>query len=465
MNDHSPDRVRPQRGGALGRLADTAFTKPRRILLAWGALLAVAIVAMVALGGPYVADYNTPGSDSQAASELLGERFAGRSGDQVDVVWKAADASEAAALNRVEGVIGEAEKLDGVVPGATAKAAEIAADGHIGVVRLPLDRPASTMASADGEHLAELADQADGGGVEVAIGARFPASSAARDDLGAGRHRGRGAGPAAHLRHRGRRRAATPGGAFRSRCRRRPRGALAGLIDTPDWSLQVSLMIGIGVGIDYALLILTRYRTALHAGNSRVPRPGGDGHGRPLGDDRRRHGGGLARRAFLMRLPYSTASRSPRASRCWWSWRPRRPCCRAILGLLGRRIDRWQVRSFGLRVKDPDRSRAASWARLVTGRPLTAAIGALVVLAVLALPLTGIRFGFPDAGNDAAGTSTREAYDLMVDGFGPGANGPLIVVADTPGAEDQTAMKRLAAEIATEPGRRRGGAAAVQPGR
>ena len=269
MKDRSPDRVQPQRGGALGRLADTAFTKPRRILLAWGVLLAVAIVAMVALGGPYVADYNTPGSDSQAASELLGERFAGRSGDQVDVVWKAADASEAAALNRVEGVIGEAERLDGVVHGATAKAAEISADGRIGVVRLALDRPASTMASADGEHLAELADQADGGGVEVAIGGSVPglkAQPAMTSELvgivvaalvlllafGTVVAAGlpllvalSGVGVAVVLG-----------------------GALAGLIDTPDWSLQVSLMIGIGVGIDYALLILTRYRTALHAGNS-----------------------------------------------------------------------------------------------------------------------------------------------------------------------------------------------------
>ena len=71
------------------------------------------------------------------------------------------------------------------------------------------------------------------------------------------------------------------------------------------------------------------------------------------------------------------------------------------------------------------------WARFVQRRPAPIAIIGFVVLIVIALPMLSLRLGSADASNDKAGTTTHEAYNLIAEGFGPGANGPILVVADT----------------------------------
>ncbi len=76
----------------------------------------------------------------------------------------------------------------------------------------------------------------------------------------------------------------------------------------------------------------------------------------------------------------------------------------------------------------------ARWAVGVQRRPWLALGGGLAVLVLLALPFLGVRYGFPDAGNDRAGTTTRQAYDMLAEGFGPGANGPLLLVSEDDGA-------------------------------
>ena len=68
--------------------------------------------------------------------------------------------------------------------------------------------------------------------------------------------------------------------------------------------------------------------------------------------------------------------------------------------------------------------------RLVQRHRLVGSVAGVAVLLVLAAPFLGVRFGFPDAGNDRAGTSTRQAYDMLAEGFGPGANGPLLLVSE-----------------------------------
>jgi RND superfamily putative drug exporter len=73
----------------LGRLADAMFRRRRSVFAAWLALLVAAVAAVTSFGGDYVADYTTPGSDSQAAADRIEQAFAGRSGDHVDIVWRA----------------------------------------------------------------------------------------------------------------------------------------------------------------------------------------------------------------------------------------------------------------------------------------------------------------------------------------------------------------------------------------
>ena len=275
MTQLSPTSPKPP--GALGRIADFSFVHRRRVLLGWLVVLVLAIAAAATFGGTYTADYSTPGSDSKAASDRLAQRFAGRSGDQVDLVWKAsAGATAPAVKERIDRLLKQADAVEGIVPGTTASAAEVSPDGRTAVVRLPLDRPSSALPASSGEELRTLVEsaqtqgQAGDGRLEVAangsvaglkqeagmnaelvgiavaalvlmltfgtvVAAGLPLLSALF-----------GVGVAATLG-----------------------GVLAAVLDTPDWALQVSLMIGIGVGIDYALLILTRYRAAVDAGKDR----------------------------------------------------------------------------------------------------------------------------------------------------------------------------------------------------
>jgi RND superfamily putative drug exporter len=139
----------------------------------------------------------------------------------------------------------------------------------------------------------------------------------------------------------------------------------------------------------------------------------------------------------------------------------------ALLGYLGRRIDRLRVplgrRRAAQTSADGHLVPAAGWvrwSRLVRRHSLLATAVSVALLLVLAAPFLGVHFGLPDAGNDPEGTSNRQAYDVLAEGFGPGANGPLLVVADMSQAGDDAALQRLQAELGST-----AGVAAVSPPR
>jgi RND superfamily putative drug exporter len=92
------------------------------------------------------------------------------------------------------------------------------------------------------------------------------------------------------------------------------------------------------------------------------------------------------------------------------------------------------------------------WARFVSRRPILLALAALVLILTFASPMLSLRLGLSDAGNDAASTTTRKAYDLLAAGFGPGFNGPLLLVAQVGSAKDRAALGTLAKTLQTVPG-------------
>src|SRR5262249_11457097 len=123
----------------------------------------------------------------------------------------------------------------------------------------------------------------------------------------------------------------------------------------------------------------------------------------------------------------------------------------AMLGFSGRAIDRLRVPRLLHRHDDtPRETWWHRWSRVVQRRAWLTGSVALVVLLVLALPLLWMRLTFPDAGNDPPGTTTRHAYDLIARGFGPGANGPLVVAVDVNGSD--ASVTRLAQRIAKTDG-------------
>ncbi len=227
---------------------------------------------------------------------------------------------------------------------------------------------------------------------------------------------------------------------------------LARFTDMPSFAPQVTAMIGIGVGIDYALFISTRYREALHQGRSPqdavVHAIDTSGHAVLFA------GGTVVISLlglFVIGLAFIRGLSIGAALAVLLVMAAAVTLLPAVLGFVGHTIDRLALPT-AKRPKDPEHTVWAGWARIIQRRPWPVAIGGLAVLLVLTVPALGLRLGVADAGNDPAKFTTRRAYDLLSQGFGPGFNGPLLVASELHSPNDFDTMSKLATVIATTPG-------------
>src|SRR6266508_1009710 len=252
----------------LARLADIAYRRRGRMVLAWIAAAVVIIGVGSALAGEYQADYNTPGSESKASSDLTEQRFGGYSGQEIYVVWKdPAGARSPAARERIDAFFAEAQQVDHVAEHTPIR---VSRDGTIGSTTLPLTIPAWDVPKEDGEKLIDAAEKNDGDGLQIKLGgdpiyqAQASTSPEGISFVGAaivlliafGSVVAAGLPLAIALVGLG----ISSAGLI---------ALLANVVDVPDWTTAVSGLIGIGVGIDYALLVLTRFRSAMHEGKDR----------------------------------------------------------------------------------------------------------------------------------------------------------------------------------------------------
>src|SRR5687768_1923013 len=135
----------------LTRLADLAYRRRGRMVLAWIGAMIVIIGVGSSLAGEYSADYNTPGSESKAAAELTEARFGGYSSQEVYVVWKAdAGAAAPATKERLDDFFAEAEQVDNISEHGAIRVSE---DGKIGSTTLPMTVPGWDVEKEDGEQL------------------------------------------------------------------------------------------------------------------------------------------------------------------------------------------------------------------------------------------------------------------------------------------------------------------------
>src|SRR5690606_28982484 len=228
--------------------------------------------------------------------------------------------------------------------------------------------------------------------------------------------------------------------------------------DVPDIASLLATLIGLGVGIDYALFIVTRHRRGILAGADPE-----DAAVTALNTSGRAvlFAGGtvcialagmlVTNLRFLDGVVIGTSLTVVLSVLAAITLLP------ALLGLLGHRVlSRRQRRVLVARGPEPDRSHglAARWSAFVQRRPRAVGALALVTMAVLAVPLMSLRLGTVDQGNDDVTTTTRKAYDLLAEGFGPGFNGPLqVVVAGEAPASMVTAVERTegVAQVAALP--------------
>src|SRR5215207_2519740 len=439
----------------LTRLADIAYRRRGRMVLAWIAAAIVIIGVGSSLAGEYNADYNTPGSESKAASDLTEERFAGYSGQEIYVVWKdEAGAESSAAKQRVDAFLADARKVDHVAPQTPIRVSQ---DGKIGATTLPLTIDGWDVPKEDGEKLIAAAERHSGDGLEIKLGgdpiyrAQEGASPEGIGFLGAaivlliafGSVVAAGLPLIIALVGLG----ISSGGLIL---------LLANVVDVPDWTTAVSGLIGIGAGIDYSLLVLTRFRAAMKEGKDRhdavveavttagrsVIIAGSTVVIAVLG-------------LFLTGLTYMYGVAISASMAVLVVMLAAVTLLPALLSYLGPRVDRLRIPLLGRSLDRADgggESPAARWSHAVQRRPWTAVIVATAVLLALAAPALNMRLGFPDAGNDPPSTMTRQAYELNTEGFGPGTNGPLVIAAELPDPAARSGIDSLAERLRGEPG-------------
>ncbi|MBI2764729.1 MAG: MMPL family transporter [Chloroflexi bacterium] len=432
------DPQQPVRAPLLERWARYSYRHRGRIIGAWALLLGALVAAAVFAGGSFAGEFSLPGSESQAGFDLLDSRFPARSGDSADVVFEASAGIDSAGVRpRIEALIADLATMPGVVavespfssPGA------ISQDGTIARASAQWDKRADQADLGQIKNFVARIDAANSDGLRVETGGDIVRMTEepkfGSEGLGLlaaviilflafGSLVAMGLPISAALFGVG------SGIAIVT--------VLARFIPFPDFSGSFIAMIGIGVGIDYSLLVVTRFREGLHRGRNVEESVvlALTTAGRSV-----IFAGIVVAIAFFglfaMGLPFIAWVGAAAAVVVAMAVLVALFFVPAMLSLIGRRIDSLRVPFLHSREGVDTNS---GWYRLSTGiqkRPLPYAVGAAAILLLLGSPVLSMRLGFTDASNGSTTLHTRRAYDLLAKGFGPGYNAPLLVVVEKDG--------------------------------
>ncbi len=225
---------------------------------------------------------------------------------------------------------------------------------------------------------------------------------------------------------------------------------IAYLVEIPSWAPQMGSMVGLGVGIDYALFLVTRHREFLGRGMT-VP----EAAGRAVATAGQAviFAGGTVVVAILglavAGVPFMTAAGIATSAIVLIMVTASITLLPAFLGVVGHRVDRVRFR----RSKTPSAGVSPGWERWgkhVSKNAWRYMIGVTAFLLLLTAPVLDLRLGFPDEGTLPDSRTERRAYDLVAEGFGPGSNGPLVIAVDI--SQDSTIVDPLVEAIAADPG-------------
>ncbi|MEA5358356.1 MMPL family transporter [Amycolatopsis sp., V23-08] len=415
------DTITRTSGGRLARLAGWA-QRHRWLAVALWALVLLAVTFTSRLTGSAFHDDNSlPGTESQQVVDLL--KNTAQSGATAQIVLKADNglATQRAAIEEVLGNV----RLQPHVRSVTGPFETLSPDGRIGYATVTFDAASADLPYDDIVKFADAAKQA--GPVEVAL-AGDPIE---RISEGGGPAEGVGLLAALVVLvflFRSLLAAGLPviTAVFAVGSTLGAITIVSHYVDIASYTSPLMMLVGFGVGVDYALLIFSRYRSEILDGYDRdsAARRALDTAGRSvlfagttviialLGLLALGLGGlqGVALAVALTVLMTMLASVT---------------LLPALLSLFGKRLER------GIRKHATKREHGGAWRRLADGvqrRPLAPLAIGLIVLVGLAIPAAGMRLGFADSSTDPAGSTTRRAYDLMAEGFGPGFSGPLAVV-------------------------------------
>jgi putative drug exporter of the RND superfamily len=414
------------------------------VLLIWvGTLFGLGFSASAA-GTDYANVFSLPNTDSKSAYDLMAKAFPASAGDTDTVVWKTDTGSvrDASVKSRVQPALDEIAKMKGVgdVTGpytGERGAAQISRDGKIAYARVTFTEQANAVPKELVQDVVDTVKAADREGLQAELGGQA-VQRVQEPPQGLAELVGVLAAAVvlflafgsffAMMLPIGIAVFGVGTGLFTVQL-------LSHTTDIPDLAPLLSSLIGLGVGIDYALFIVTRHRrgvlrgmdpeeaavTALNTSGRAVLFAGGTVcialAGMLVTNLRFLDGVVIGTSLTVIFSVLAATTLLP-----------------ALLGFLGPRVlGRRQRRRLAAQGPEPERSSgpAARWSAAVQRRPRSIALLAVAVMAVLALPVLSLRLGATDQGNDDASTTTRQAYDLLAEGFGPGFNGPLQVVVSS----------------------------------
>ncbi|MFF5937424.1 MMPL family transporter [Streptomyces sp. NPDC012508] len=445
-NPASPPQPPTRRGSVFERLATFSYRHRWSAVLLWIVVVVAATGASTAVGSAYHNDFSLPGTDSQTARTVLERHGSAQATDATlqIVVKDERGVREETVHARVEGLLDTVGGLPGVtdVRGPYEEKAAVSEDGTVGYATVTLDDAAENTDRTEVLRIIDTVRAAQGDGLSAAVG-----GDAARGAEEGGGGAAEGAGMLGALVILVFLFGSLVAASLPVVTAIFAVGSSIGLIalashlaDVADFTPPIMMLVGLGVGIDYALLIFSRYRGELLHGAEpeRAARTALDAAGRTvffagctviialmglvalgLGSLQ-----GVALAVALTVLVTMAASLT---------------LLPALLGIFGRRIQR-QVAKRAAKATREEGARWRGWATAVQRRPWAALLVSLAALGALAAPALDMRLGFADAGNDAPAKSSRQAYDLLAEGFGPGFNGPLIVVADGGGERAADAL-------------------------
>jgi putative drug exporter of the RND superfamily len=428
----------------LYRLGGWAFDHRRRVLLAWVLVLGLVIASASAFSGTFSTKFEVPGTESQRAQDLLHEKYPGAGGASARVVYaapkgeKLTDPDNKAAVMESVAKASKADDVSAVIDPYKAKA--ISKDGRIGYADVIYPMPADEVHDPARDELERSAEPAKAAGLEVEFGGGLVTDESEAGSEGAGIMIGflvlaitLGSLVAAGL----------PlltaligvgiavGGVT----------ALTGAVELTETAPTLATMLGLAVGIDYALFILSRHRQSM--GDGLEPREAAAQATGTAGSAVVFAGATVVIALvglLVVNIPFLTVMGLAAAGAVIIAVLIATTLLPAMLGFAGKRVARVnRVLAFRPRGRKPGREPASvRYARFVTRRPLVVVIVSVVGLAVVALPMMHMKLGLPDGGSKPTDNTERKAYNLLSEGFGPGFNGVLTVVVDAPKlAKDQ----------------------------
>ncbi|MFD4942465.1 MMPL family transporter [Streptomyces sp. NPDC058239] len=444
----------------LGRLA---FRRRRYVALIWVALLALAGFGAASASTATSSSFSIPGTEAQKAFDLLEQRFPDSSADGATarVVFKAPDGQKMtdpankAEVNKIAGELKSgSDQIASVTDPYTGNA--VSKDGSTAYVSVSYKVNSMELTDATRDALEDAGHTAQKSGMTVEIGGdalQVMPETGATEIIGVAIAAvvlvitfgsliaaglplltaliGVGIGVSTIT-------------------------ALANVLDLGSTTSTLAMMIGLAVGIDYALFIVSRYRAELAEGRERE-----EAAGRAVGTAGSAVvfagltvvialvGLAVVNIPMLSKMGFAAAGTVAIAVLIALTLVP------ALMGFAGKRVMGRKARKAAEAESRPEAkpNMGTRWARFVLRKPVWVLLVGVIGLGAIAVPAASLEMGLPDDGSQPTSTTQRRAYDLLSDGFGPGFNGPLMVVVDTADSSDgKTAAKQVSDEISGIPG-------------